>query len=166
MLIRQMRRVEFFKPKDGQYADMYPHDDPTIYRCAPALPRHAPFTDIIRVRVAGRPQYFLAEVVGAPGGDSYLSTGEAAALLGVTERTVRNWAQAGRLASKRTMGGDKRPGSWKVSLESVRSLMDDASELHPGPAPTPQPPARPRREEKTTEDRPTPGQLTLEGLAS
>jgi excisionase family DNA binding protein len=37
----------------------------------------------------------------------YLKTGEVAALLHVDPRTVRRWAQDGRLPCKRTIGKDK-----------------------------------------------------------
>jgi len=39
---------------------------------------------------------------------SWLSTKEAALLLGVSQRTVQNWVDSGRIKSSRTMGGHRR----------------------------------------------------------
>lgn len=40
--------------------------------------------------------------------DEWYTSGEVARLLGVTDRTVANWARAGRLAFRTTVGGHRR----------------------------------------------------------
>jgi putative resolvase len=46
-----------------------------------------------------------------------ITTSEAAKLLGVTSRTVRNWETKGRISSRRTPGGHRR-----FQLAEIKSL--------------------------------------------
>jgi excisionase family DNA binding protein len=138
MLIRHLRQIHGFDRATGSVSFFGELGNPAEpQRVAAAPERFAPYTDIVRIRDAstGGWSLFLADVVGAPGGDEYISTKDAAKLLGVEDRTVRRWAESGRLEAVRTAGGAKRPGSWKVSLSSVRSQVADPRELDPGPAP-------------------------------
>ena len=142
MLIRRLERVDFFNPKDGRYARMSLSTDREPRRVGRAGPEDAPFTDVIAVEYGGQVVHFLAEIVGAPGGESDMSTTDAAGLLGVDERSVRRWAKDGRVEAIRTAGGGRRRGSWRVATESVRQLMRERGLLEPGPAPLPTPPRR------------------------
>jgi len=55
--------------------------------------------------------------------DPPLTPGEAAQLLGVTRRTVIDWAAAGRFPGAwRTAGSDKRGGNWRMPRASVLNL--------------------------------------------
>ena len=145
MLIRRLERVDFFKPKDGRYARMSLSTDAREpRRVGSAAAEDAPFTDVIAIECGGKVIHFLAEIVGAPGGDEYMSTKDAAARLGVKDRTVRRWAEAGKLDTVRTAGGEKRPGSWRVSRAAVSALLAEPDDLNPGPAPPPAPPRRKR----------------------
>jgi len=92
----------------------------------------AQFTDVVCINYKSGRLHFLAEVIGSPSGDPYMTTGMAAELLGVNRRTVARWAESGRLDAKRTAGGKKREGSWRVTVESVRRRMADPSLLDAG----------------------------------
>ena len=153
MLIRRLRRVYEYKT-DGWYAKGFSDHGSEPQRVGPALKEDEPFTDVIRILVAGRWQYFIAEVVGAPRSEPWLTTGEAASAAGVTRPTIRNWIKLGKVKAVRTAGGDKREGSWHVSLESLRGIRPDLSELDPGPAPE-------RKAKKSHRVPQLPGQLGL-----
>lgn len=145
MLIRRLERVDFFKRADGGYARMSLSTDAREpSRVGRARAEDAPFTDVIAIEHGGKVIHFLAEIVGAPGGDEYMSTKDAAARLGVKDRTVRRWAEAGKLDTVRTAGGEKRPGSWRVSRAAVSALLAEPDDLNPGQAPPPTPPRRKR----------------------
>lgn len=149
MLIRRLRQVEGYDPDTGAvsyFGDLAPNAAPRI--AGPALEQYAPFTDVVKVRDArtGGWSYFLAEVVGAPGTEATMSSSEAAALLGVEDRTVRRWAAAGKLEAVRSLGGEKRQGSWKVTVASVRALLGDDADLRP------QRPVRRERKPKIVEE--------------
>jgi len=157
MLIRRLERVDFFNPKDGRYARMSLSTDAREpRRVGSAAAEDAPFTDVIAVEYGGQVFHFLAEIVGAPGGEPDMSTADAAGLLGVDERSVRRWAKDGRVDAIRTAGGQRRRGSWRIATESVRQLMRERGLLEPGPAPPPTPPRRKRAPPQM------PGQVSLE----
>jgi len=65
--------------------------------------------------------------------DRYLKPQEAAARLRVDARTVKRWAQSGRLAGFRTPGGH-----WRISGESVRAMQrgDQPTHIEAGPMTT------------------------------
>lgn len=78
-----------------------------------------------------------------PGPDDLLTPAEAAAVTGVDVKTVARWADAGRLAAVRTLGGRRRywrgevealaaararPGDW-VSIVDVASAMNVHGEV-------------------------------------
>lgn len=64
--------------------------------------------------------------------DEWLSLQEASARLGVTASTMRRWADAGRIATKRTLGGHRR---------FARAAVEQLAHALPGdPAPEPPPP--------------------------
>lgn len=52
----------------------------------------------------------------------YLNGREAAALLGVSTRTVTRWAREGRIATKRTPGGQRRFARHDVELLLLQEL--------------------------------------------
>ena len=146
MLIRRLERVDFFKRADGNYARMSLSTDAREpRRVGRAKAEDAPFTDVIAIEYGGKVIHFLAEIVGAPGGDEYMSTKDAAARLGVKDRTVRRWAEAGKLDTVRTAGGEKRPGSWRVSRAAVSALLAEPDDLNPGQAPGVPVPPKPKR---------------------
>jgi excisionase family DNA binding protein len=133
MLIRRLRRC-LYDPSTDEVALPGPPDYLGVpKRVAPAPARYAgTFTDVICINYQGGRLHFLADVIGSPTGDPYMSTLEASKLLGVKDRTVRRWAEDGRLDAQRTAGGKKRPGSWRVSVESVRRLLPDPTVLDAG----------------------------------
>ena len=141
VLIRRLERIAFYRRADGYYSRL-PRDVRELRRVGPAQPEDAPFTDVLEMRIDGAPVHFLAEVVGAPGSESDMSTADAAGLLSMDERTVRRWAKDGRIAATQSAGGSCRRGSWRVSTASVQSLMNERQALDPGPAPSP---PRPRK---------------------
>jgi len=148
MLIRRLRQVLAYEAATGAvkyFGDMGEAAAPQ--RVGPALPQYAPYTDVVRVRSGhtGEWTFFLAELVGAPGSDEYMSTQDAAARLGVEDRTVRRWAKAGKLDAVRTAGGDKRPGSWRVSRAAVSALLAEPDDLNPGAAKLSRPAAKRRK---------------------
>jgi excisionase family DNA binding protein len=54
----------------------------------------------------------------------YISTQQAAAMLGVTARAVLDWATAGKFAGAfRTPGGDRRGGDWRIPRSSIEAFM-------------------------------------------
>jgi excisionase family DNA binding protein len=74
--------------------------------------------------------------IPAPDPDELLTPGQAARLFGVDPKTVGRWADAGRLAATRTLGGHRRyrRGDLDVLLAEHRSAhADDAG--HQGPTP-------------------------------
>ncbi len=53
----------------------------------------------------------------------YVSTKQAAALLGVSARAVLDWATAGKFAGAfRTPGGDRRGGDWRIPVSSIEAF--------------------------------------------
>jgi excisionase family DNA binding protein len=50
----------------------------------------------------------VREHVGFLGGDTYLTTAEVAAIFRVSPKTVRGWAETGKLPCIRTVGGQRR----------------------------------------------------------
>lgn len=52
--------------------------------------------------------------------DQWISTKKAAELLGVSQRTIQNWVDDGKLTSSRTNGGHRR-----LNPEDVRRLLQD-----------------------------------------
>lgn len=78
---------------------------------------------------ASRPGHAYATLAGfekltqeAPGHKTWLTLGAAAELLGVSESTVRRWADAGEIRSYRTSGGHRR-----VMEEDLRQLVSGGS---------------------------------------
>ncbi len=59
---------------------------------------------------------------GAEHGDEYLTTTQAARLLGVSPRTVSRWADEGRIAYLVTLGGHRRIA--RSVVEQTRALME------------------------------------------
>ena len=57
----------------------------------------------------------------------YLTSGEAAERLGVAQRTVSRWCDAGRLEAHRTAGGDIRKGEWRIAPAAVEALKREAT---------------------------------------
>ena len=55
-------------------------------------------------------------------GNDFLTVGEAAVLLGVSEQTVRNWEANGRLHAIRTEGGDNGKGHRRFNRREVNEL--------------------------------------------
>lgn len=56
--------------------------------------------------------------------DPYLTPGETARRIGVSRRTVINWAAAGRFPGAwRTPGSDKRAGNWRLPESSVATVQ-------------------------------------------
>lgn len=53
----------------------------------------------------------------------HLKAAEVAALFRVTPRTVARWADAGRLACTRTLGGTSGPGHRRFAEAEVRALL-------------------------------------------
>ena len=51
--------------------------------------------------------------------DTYITTGEAARLLGVSPKTVTRWASEGRILHQLTLGGHRR-----YSLRAVLAIRD------------------------------------------
>ena len=49
----------------------------------------------------------------------YISTTEAARLLGVTTNTVRRWVKAGKIRGKKIMG------RWRVLREDIEKLIEE-----------------------------------------
>lgn len=68
----------------------------------------------------------------------FCSTKEAAAVLGVSHRTVQLWVESGTLQAWRTAGGHRR-----ITLESVNRLVDGRRIAIAAHAPPPAPPAAP-----------------------
>ena len=68
----------------------------------------------------------------------YCSTKEAAAVLGVSHRTVQLWVESGTLQAWRTAGGHRR-----ITLESVNRLVDGRRIAIAAHAPPPAPAATP-----------------------
>ena len=133
MLIRRLRRCIYDPANDEISPEGSPDYLGVPERVIPAPDRFAGmFTDVICINYQSGRMHFLADVVGSPTGDPYMSTLEASRLLGVKDRTVRRWAEDARLDAQRTAGGKKRAGSWRVSVESVRSLLPDPSVLDAG----------------------------------
>ena len=62
-----------------------------------------------------------------PRSESWLTLGAASKLLGVSESTIRRWADAGEIRSYRTSGGHRR-----ILEEDLRQMVGGA--LHHGPA--------------------------------
>lgn len=141
MLIRRLERIAFYQRSDGRYS-RFRQKAEELRRVGPAQPEDAPFTDVLEMRIDDQPVHFLAEIVGAPGSESDMSTADAAGLLSVDERTIRRWARDGRIAAAQSAGGSCRRGSWRVSTASVRNLMNDRGLLEPGPAPAPPSPRK------------------------
>lgn len=56
------------------------------------------------------------------GKESYITTRDAAGMLGVTVRTIQNWVDSGKLFAKITMGGHRR-----LLLSEVEALMNQHS---------------------------------------
>ncbi len=54
------------------------------------------------------PEVAVARQAGAKRVDGYLTTGEAARLLGVSPKTVSRWADQGRIVHLVTIGGHRR----------------------------------------------------------
>jgi len=53
----------------------------------------------------------------------YVSTAQAAALLGASARAVLDWAKAGKFdGAFRTPGGDRRGGDWRIPLTSIEAF--------------------------------------------
>ena len=133
MLIRRMRRCLYDATTDEVALGGSPDYLGVPKRVIPAPARYSgTFTDVICINYQGGRLHFLADVIGSPNGDPIMSTLEASKLLGVKDRTVRRWAEDGRLDAQRTAGGKKRPGSWRVSVESVRRLLPDPTVLDAG----------------------------------
>ncbi len=61
---------------------------------------------------------------------SWMSTKEASVLLGVSQRTVQNWVDSGKIKSSRTMGGHRRLSREDVKkhLSTVRPLLSGNEE--------------------------------------
>ena len=53
---------------------------------------------------------------------AYLTTAEAAERLGVTSKSVLRWCERGVLESKRTAGGDRRKGDFRIRPSVVERL--------------------------------------------
>lgn len=127
MLVHRLRHIDEYKASTEAWKIVGAADGPAEpERVGPAPQEYRPFTDIVRVKIGGRWAYFLAEVMGSPGSDGSMSTAEAAQILDVTQRTIRRWAQPGParcLDVYRTAGGRKRPGSWRITTESVNKLL-------------------------------------------
>ncbi len=62
---------------------------------------------------------------------SWVSTKEAAILLGVSQRTVQNWVDSGKIKSSRTMGGHRRLNREDVKkhLSTVRPVLTGNDEV-------------------------------------
>ena len=67
-------------------------------------------------------RHFQEEQHSAAVSTEYLKPSEAAALLRVNARTVKRWAQEGRLGGFQTPGGH-----WRIAAESVRGLRQTGS---------------------------------------
>jgi len=53
----------------------------------------------------------------------YVSTEQAATLLGASARAVLDWAKAGKFhGAFRTPGGDRRGGDWRIPLTSIEAF--------------------------------------------
>ena len=67
---------------------------------------------------------------------SWISTKEAAVLLGVSQRTVQNWVDSGKIKASLTMGGHRRLGREDVKkyLSSARPLLTSNTENTPLPS--------------------------------
>ncbi len=63
------------------------------------------------------------ETSAGPGGEEYLTSGEAARLLGVSPRTISRWADEGRIACIVTAGGHRR--FTRCVVEQTRDSMED-----------------------------------------
>ena len=82
----------------------------------------------------------------------YCSTKEAAAVLGVSHRTVQLWVESGTLQAWRTAGGHRR-----ITLESVNRLVEGrriAIAAHAPPPAAPVPPASSTRRVLVVDDDP------------
>jgi excisionase family DNA binding protein len=82
----------------------------------------------------------------------YCSTKEAAAVLGVSHRTVQLWVESGTLQAWRTAGGHRR-----ITLESVNRLVEGrriAIAAHAPPPAAPPPPASSTRRVLVVDDDP------------
>jgi len=51
-----------------------------------------------------------------------LRTSQAAALLGVTARTIDRWCASGRLEAHMTAGGEHGPGQWRIAPSAVEAF--------------------------------------------
>jgi excisionase family DNA binding protein len=59
----------------------------------------------------------------------YVSTKEAAALLGVSPRAVLKWASARRFpGAYRTPGGERRGGDWRIPMPAIEALKRGEAE--------------------------------------
>ena len=67
-----------------------------------------------------RSQFSLKGRLGEDSDSQWLSLGPAAHLLGVSEVTLRHWADAGRVRSYRTVGSHRR-----FSREDLQALLKD-----------------------------------------
>ena len=69
---------------------------------------------------------------------SWVSTKEAAVLLGVSQRTVQNWVDSGKIKASLTMGGHRRLGREDVKkyISNVRPLLTSNTEKEPLPSTT------------------------------
>ncbi len=57
----------------------------------------------------------------------YVSTEQAATLLGASARAVLDWAKAGKFEGAfRTPGGDRRGGDWRIPLASIEAFKAGA----------------------------------------
>ena len=74
-------------------------------------------------------------MVRTRGADEMMRPGEAAAVFGVTTKTVNRWGRTGKLRVVRTPGGHMRFRAAEIhalaAKEAVRPVMDDANELGP-----------------------------------
>jgi len=59
----------------------------------------------------------------------YLTTTEAARLLGVTPQTIRNWIRSGKITTEPTLGGHNRIPKDQPALDAAVPSMVPADEL-------------------------------------
>jgi excisionase family DNA binding protein len=79
----------------------------------------------------------------------YLSSGEAARLLGVCRQTVLRWARDGALHSTRTLGGHLRFRA--ADVENLRQTLANLGASH-ATSPAAEPPTSPSTESTLAED--------------
>jgi len=60
----------------------------------------------------------------------YITTTEAARLLGVTAQTIRNWIRSGKITTEPTMGGHNRiPVAQPVIAEAIENYVPNVDKV-------------------------------------